>query len=46
MQVGERYVLQKLLGTGTFSTVCAATDTITQETVRHGCRSHLLLLTR
>ena len=32
--MGERYVLQRLLGTGTFSTVCAAQDSITQEMVR------------
>ena len=34
LQVGERYVLQRLLGTGTFSEVCAALDSITGETVR------------
>lgn len=34
LQVGERYVLERLLGTGSFSSVCQALDTVTGERVR------------
>ena len=32
-QVGERYVLEQLLGSGSFSSVCQALDTVTGERV-------------
>ncbi len=32
-QVGERYELQKLLGSGSFSSVCCCLDTVTGERV-------------
>lgn len=34
MQVGERYEILKLLGTGSFSSVCLALDNFTGEKVR------------
>lgn len=33
-QVGERYELERLLGSGSFSSVCQALDTLTGERVR------------
>jgi len=45
MQVGDRYILVKLLGHGSFSTVCLATDAFTEEKVppRHGNADHYTL---
>lgn len=34
MQVGERYKLVKLLGSGSFSSVCSALDSLTGEQAR------------
>lgn len=34
MQLGERYELVRLLGSGSFSSVCMCVDTVTGEQVR------------
>ena len=38
-QIGERYELERLLGSGSFSSVCQAVDTLTGEKVSVSCAS-------